>query len=159
MVMEVLVRISYFVIPIISLTIAAINHFFTSYSMSWYKTIVLPPFTPPRWFIEIVWQIIYILTTMVVLVVWNRFERNLRFWLVMILFTVNAFLNIYWRYLFFYQHQIGMAVIESLLLQLTVLLLIFLLWPLSHMISLLLIPYAIWEFFAIFLMSMIWYLN
>ena len=157
--MEILVRISYFIIPIISLAIAAINHFFTSYGMFWYKTIVLPSFIPPRWFIEIMWQIIYVLTTIAVLVVWNRFERNMRFWLAMIFFIINAFLNVYWRYSFFYQHQIGIAVIASLLLQLTVLLLIFLLWPLSRMTSWLLIPYAVWELFSIFLMSIIWYMN
>ncbi|HEB41700.1 MAG TPA: tryptophan-rich sensory protein [Candidatus Dependentiae bacterium] len=157
--MEILVRISYFVIPIISLGIAALNHFFTSYGMSWYKTIALPSFTPPRWVIEIMWQLIYLLTTIAVIIVWNRFKRNMRFWLIMILFVINAFLNVYWHYLFFYQHQIGAAIIGSLFLQLTVLLLIFLLWPLSRMISWFLIPYAIWEFFAIFLTTVIWYMN
>ncbi len=95
--MEILVRISYFVIPIISLSIASINHFFTSYGMVWYKTITLPSFTPPRWVIEIMWQLIYVLTTIAVVIVWNRFKRNIRFWLIMILFVINAFLNAYWQ--------------------------------------------------------------
>ncbi|MGB8366995.1 MAG: tryptophan-rich sensory protein [Candidatus Babeliales bacterium] len=157
--MEILVRISYFVIPIIALAITAINHFFVSYGMVWYKELVFPSFTPPRWFIEIMWQIIYVLTTISVVIVWNHFKRNMRFLLIMALFLFNAAANVYWHYLFFYQKEIGMAIIESLFLQLTVLLLIFLIWPVSRLIAWFFILYAAWEFFAIFWTIIIWVMN
>ncbi len=157
--MEILVRISYFVIPIVALAMAAVNHFFISYGMVWYKTLVFPSFTPPRWFIEIMWQIIYVLTTISVVIVWNHFKRNMRFLLIMGLFLFNVAANVYWHYLFFYQQQIGLAVIESLFLQLSILLLIFLIWPVSRMIAWFLILYAVWELFAIFLTAVLWTMN
>lgn len=157
--MEIRAKLNYFVIPAIALAAMALNRYFTSQGMVWYRTLHLPIFSPPGWFISTVWQIIYVLFTAAVMVVWNKFDRNLRFWFIISLFFLNIFLNIYWAYLFFYQQRIGAAAIEAMLLELTVLLLIFLLRPLSQMTSWFLVPYAAWVLFAFFLNVLIWLMN
>ncbi|MGB8366994.1 MAG: tryptophan-rich sensory protein [Candidatus Babeliales bacterium] len=157
--MEVRVKINYFIISSIALIAMALNRYFASHGMIWYKAIKLPFFSPPGWLIGTVWQIIYVLFTAAVMVVWNKFDRNMQFWLIIILFFINIFLNIYWTYFFFYQQRIGAATIDAIVIEFVVLLLIFLLWPQSPMVSCFLVPYAAWLLFAIFLNSIIWYIN
>jgi len=154
--MEVQIRVSYFVIPIIALGIAAVGRFFTNYGMEWYGAISLTLFITPIWFMSLIWDVVDVISTTTVVIVWNQFERGIRFWLVMALFVVNAFLNVYWSYLFFHQHQVGAALLDALLLELTIFLLIFLIWPVSHKTTYLLIPYAGWLMMTIALNIIIW---
>ena len=91
---------------------------------------------------SLIWDVVDVISTTAVVIVWNQFERGMRFWLIIALFVVNAFLNVYWSYLFFHQHQVGVALLGALLLELTIFLLIFLMWPVSHKTTYLLIPYA-----------------
>ena len=55
-----------------------------------------------------------------------------------------------------HQHQVGIALLGTLLLELTVFLLIFLMWLVSHKTSYLLIPYAGWLMVTIALNILIW---
>ena len=157
--MKLLIKPNYLVIPGIAVLMMTLGRLITSYGMPWYRTINLPFFTPSGFVIGLVWQIIYILTTTAVLLVWNRCQRNVRFWTIISLFTINAALNVYWSYLFFYQHTIFFALIDAIFLEITVLALLFLLWPLSHLIALLLAPYVCWVAFAIVLNAVIWFIN
>ncbi len=91
---------------------------------------------------SLIWDVVDVISTTAVVIVWNQFERGMRFWLIIALFVVNVFLNVYRSYLFFHQHQVGVALLGALLLELTIFLLIFLMWPVSHKTTYLLIPYA-----------------
>jgi len=148
-------KLNYIIIPLIAFLVATIGSFFTGTGMDWYETINLPSWTPPGYIIGIVWTIIFILTAISALIVWKK-PRN---WLIIIIFLINAFLNVFWSYLFFNQHLIGAAFFEAVILDITVFILIFLIWPLSKLASLLLLPYGLWTAFASFLTLVVWFMN
>lgn len=147
------------IMPLIALGTLILGRTFTSSGMEWYKTIALPSFTPPGWFIGLVWQTIYIMTTISAVMVWRTGLRDTRFWTIISLFVVNVGLNVLWTYLFFNQHMIGTAAIDALLLSASVYALIVLIYPISRTAALLLVPYALWSSFATYLNYVIWTMN
>jgi len=152
-------KLNYLIIPLITLGVAYLGRFVTAGGMDWYETLTLPTFAPPGTIIGIVWSVIYVLTTLAVILVWNRLLRGKFFWLVMILFAFNAYVNFLWSYLFFGLNDIGSAFYDALLIFGSVVALIVLLWSKLRRASYLLIPYAVWVGFASFLNYIIWTLN
>lgn len=156
------IKTNYFVISGIALTTMFLGGYFTWCGMTWYKTLNLPSITPEDWVFRSVWHIIYAFTTTAAILVFNRFKedkRNAQFYLLMAIFCVNACAHVYWSYLFFYKHLIGYALVDALFLELTTLAILGLISHFSRGISLLLLPYALWNVFAIILNFMIWQLN
>jgi len=152
-------KINYFVISCIVLLVAFLGGQATRFGMEWYKTIDIPSWTPPGWVIGSVWNLIFILGAISVILFWNLRSKPSYFYWVIGLFVLNAILNILWSYLFFGQHLISLAVIEAFILGLSVLALILSIWPFSILAALLLIPYCGWVFFASYLTYSIWLLN
>jgi len=152
-------KLNYLVIPLITLGVAWLGNWLTGGGMDWYQTIKLPAWTPPGSVIGFAWTIIFILGAISALIVWNKVPHQGRFWWIIIIFLINALLNIFWSFLFFNQHLIGPAVWEAGLLGLSVLVLIILIWPLSGRAAWLLIPYGGWVTFATYLTYMVWSLN
>jgi tryptophan-rich sensory protein len=152
-------KLNYIVIPLIVFLVALAGSLITSGGMDWYKTIRLPDWTPSGAVIGAAWTIIFILAAISVLVFWNKFPRGKKFNWIFLIFFINALLNILWSYLFFGQHLIGWAVWGAGLLGLSVILLIALIRPVSHLASVLLFPYAIWVIFATYLTYTVWNLN
>lgn len=152
-------KINYFLIPLIVLLVSFLGGQITGSGMDWYKTIKLPSWTPPGWVIGLVWTFIFILCAISVILFWNLQPKPIYFYWIIGLFILNAIFNIFWSYLFFGQHLIGLAVIEAFLLGLSVLALILLIWPFSLLVASLLIPYCGWVFFATYLTYNIWLLN
>jgi len=154
-----MIKPNYIVIPLITIFVSVIGSTITTKGMTWYKTINLPKITPPGQVIGTVWTILFILTTISVLIIWNTAQKTDNFKLIIALFVINAFLNILWTYLFFGKHLIGPAIIEAGLLGLSVIILIIFIWPVSKLAAGLLIPYAGWVAFATYLTYLIWSLN
>lgn len=152
-------RLNYVIIPLIAVAVAMTGGWLTSGGMDWYKTIKLPTWTPSGSFIGLVWTIIFILSAIAALIVWNQTPHNYRFWWIIGLFLLNAVLNVFWSYLFFNQHQISPATFEAALLGLNVIMLIIFIWPVAYRAALLLVPYAAWVIFATYLNYLIWILN
>ncbi len=153
-------KINYLLIPLFYVFVSTIGSLFTGQGVSsWYKTINLPSWTPPGSVIGIVWTIIFILTAISALIVWNKFNHNYAFWVIAVLFLVNGLLNIFWSYLFFSQNLLGWAALEAALLGASVYALIVLIWPLSTLAASLLIPYAGWVTFATYLTYLVYKLN
>jgi benzodiazapine receptor len=156
----ILMKPNYIIIPLITVLVSVTGSYFTSSSLeNWYQTINLPSWTPPGSVIGLVWTTIFILSTISALLVWNKLPHDRRFNQIIGLFLVNAVLNVGWSYLFFGQHLIGAAVIESGLLGLSVIGLIFLIWPLLRKAAILLVPYALWVSFATYLTYSVWLIN
>ena len=80
--MEISIRLNYIVIGLITLIVSTLGRVFSSAGMRWYYTLKLPSFTPPSWVFGIVWTIIFVATATAVALVWNRFERDRQFWLI-----------------------------------------------------------------------------
>ncbi len=149
---------NYVVIPLIALATSLAGSWFTRSGMDWYRTMTTPTWTPPGAVIGAVWTVIFILSAISALIVWNHADTQHRS-LIVSLFVANAILNILWCYLFFGLHTIGLSIAEMALLNLTTLALIVLIWPASPTASLLLAPYFLWVSFATYLTIRIWTLN
>ncbi|MHB9020011.1 MAG: TspO/MBR family protein [Minisyncoccota bacterium] len=152
-------KLNYFIIPLIVFVVSFLGGQITRSGMDWYKSINIPSWTPPGWIIGLVWTIIFIFSAVSIIIFWNSGLKPLYFNWVIGLFVLNAILNIFWSYLFFGQHLIGIAVIEAFILGLSVLVLIVLIWPFSLLSALLFMPYCGWVFFATYLTYSIWLLN
>jgi len=146
-------------IILVVLITAGIGSVITSAGMKWYRSIDLPPFTPPGEFIGSIWSAIYLLTGVSAYIFWHTSLPDAWRTGIFLGFVANAILNVLWSAIFFRWHAIGWAFIEALFLEASVLLLIALLLPYSYVAALLLVPYALWVLFASFLTFTIWQVN
>ncbi len=119
-------QLSYVVVISVVFIVSVIGKLFSNIGMEWYDTLNKPALTPPRWVFGVVWPLIFLMTAVAAIAVWQTFARDGIFWTIIILFCVNATLNLSWSYLFFYKHMIFASVICSLLLTLVTYALIFL---------------------------------
>ena len=153
-------KINYIVIPIATTFAMMLGGHFSRLGMEWYRSSVnLPAITPPSWVFSPVWTVIFILTAVFAVMVWNNFQRTTSFWLIIGLLLVNMILNVLWSYLFFANHMIGAALIDALALTATVYAMMLLACLQSWRVALLLVPYAAWGTFACYLNYLVWMLN
>lgn len=152
-------KLSYIIIPAITIIVGALGRYYTSLGMDWYQTINLPSYTPPNWVFAVVWNSIFLLATMAALIVWNTFSNQEHRLKIMLFFAINAVLNVAWSYLFFTKHMIGFALLESLALNATIISLMLLIAEESVATALLLTPYVGWVSFATLLTAHTWLIN
>jgi translocator protein len=144
-------KINYLTIPLITVAVAYFGGIITMNGLEWYYMLNLPSIAPEGSFIGLMWSIIYTLTTVSALIVWNKLKKDKDFKLIIGLFIVNAFLNFFWSYLFFGIHFIVTAVLEMIILNIVNLALIYILWKKNLTAAVLLIPYFLWVCFATYL--------
>jgi len=150
----------YILAPLFYFAVAWVGGFFTSQGVkSWYPTIAKPSYTPSGSFIGIVWTIIYILSTISLILFVNRARGRAFFWPIIGLYVLNGIFNTFWSYLFFVRHALGFAVLDAFLIWVTVEMLITFIWFYSRMASLLLLPYFGWLTFAGYLTYVIYKTN
>lgn len=150
----------YFIIPICAIAVAMIGSRFAIRGVkTWYPHLKRPSWTPPGMVIGGVWTVIYILTALSALMVWNIEPRPTDIMLIGAVFVLNALVNLSWSYFYFTKHKMGFAIWVSLFLDLTVIALIQLIVPLSAVAAWLLVPYAAWVTFASYLNYRIWAMN
>ncbi|MBD3360173.1 hypothetical protein GF366_00045 [Candidatus Peregrinibacteria bacterium] len=164
---------NYIIIPLITILVALLGTYFTNQGMSWYNTeLIRPEITPPKWAFPVAWNIIFILTTIAALLIWNKgktphgFFASLlhkkggsRYHWAITLLILNAILNVGWTCLFFGQQMILESWGEMILLEMTLLILIVISWKISKTASILLIPYTLWVALATYLTYEIIILN
>lgn len=149
------------VIPVLVLIAAVAGSALTSMGLEeWYPSLVKPELSPPDWIFGPVWTTIYILGTLAAIMVWEHHDPfKMRSWAISGLFRLNLLFNVFWSYLFFVAHQVLLAFVEMILLNMTTLMLILLIWPLSRRAAVLLLPYFVWVSFATYLTYEILVLN
>jgi tryptophan-rich sensory protein len=117
----------------------------------WYQSLRKPSWQPPDWLFAPTWTLIFALSTVSAVYVWrNASTRVQREWMVG-LFALNGFLNVFWSTLFFAMRRPDWALIEVVLLWLSILLPIIAFWRFARPASLCLLPYLLWVSFAAFL--------
>lgn len=153
-------HLSYVLIPLVTILVAYVGGRLTVSSVrTWYVGLRKPSWTPPGAAIGAVWTVLYIMAAASALIVWNLpGGAAVPVWIAA-LFVLNAALNVFWSYVFFYLHRPGPAVWVCLALDLTIVLLIQLIMPLSLLASWLLVPYAAWVTFASYLNYRVWGMN
>lgn len=126
---------------------------------SWYQTIRKPEWNPPNWLFGPVWTTLYVLMGIAFFLVWksNKNEKIKR--RAIILFVIQLVLNFFWSFIFFKQHQIGLAFAEILALWIMILFTIFAFAKINKTAAWLLVPYICWVSFAAILTYTIWQLN
>ncbi len=153
-------HLSYLVIPAVTVLVAFLGGRLTARSVyTWYRKIRKPRWTPPGFVIGAVWTVLYALAALSALIMWNLPDGAPVPFGVAALFVANAVLNVAWSWTFFSQHRIEAAIWVCLLLDLTIVLLIWLITPLSALAALLLAPYAAWVTFAAYLNHRVWVMN
>jgi tryptophan-rich sensory protein len=114
----------------------------------WYRDLVKPAWQPPDWLFGPAWTVIFALTAAAGVLGWRAAaSRKAREWL-LVLFAVNAFLNVLWSLLFFRLHRPDWAFFEVVLLWLSIAALMIALARRSRTAALLLAPYLAWVTFA-----------
>lgn len=114
----------------------------------WYRTLSFPAWQPPDWLFGPVWTLIYVLTTWAGVAAWRRApdRATRRNWLALL--ALNAFLNVLWSLLFFRLQRPDWALVEVVVLWLSVLSLAVYPWRWCRRAAWLLLPYLAWVAFA-----------
>ncbi len=126
---------------------------FTTPSIStWYTSLIQPVFTPPNWIFGPAWTILYLLMGMSLYrAVIKRASLK---W-----FVIQLALNLLWSYLFFGIHEIGLALVEIIVLLGAIFATIIEFRKKDELAAKLLVPYAGWVAFATLLNLSYWLLN
>lgn len=111
----------------------------------WYTNLNQAPWTPPGWVFGVAWTAIMICFSIYLAKLFC--EQDSKF--LRVLFAVQVFLNVFWNYLFFNQHLVGLGFLNISLLTLLVFYFFFK-FRMDDMkrYSYLLLPYMIWLLIA-----------
>jgi tryptophan-rich sensory protein len=117
----------------------------------WYAALQKPSWQPPDWLFGPAWTLIYALTALAGVIAWRAAPSRAVRRRIVVLFAVNALLNVAWSELFFRLRRPDWALLEAVPFWLSILLLVAVLWPVSPNAARLLLPYLAWVAFASFL--------
>lgn len=144
---------------LLPLSVGAIAGMFTAQAVpTWYASLNRPSFNPPNWVFGPVWTFLYILLGFSFFLIWkleNSKQRNLAIWA----FSIQLLLNFIWSFLFFYFNMIGIALIEIILLWLSIVFMLYSFYRINHLSAFINIPYLLWVTFATILNAGYYFLN
>ena len=147
---------SLFLILLITFIASAIGGFTTaSFKEPWYSQIILPSFNPPSWVFGPVWTTLYVMMSVAIWKIWiNSFDLKL-----LKLYLIHLFFNGTWSIIFFGFHQIGLALINLVVIVIFIILLMQRYFIRDKVSLYLMIPYFLWTSYALILNSSIFILN
>lgn len=125
----------------------------------WYAGLQKPTWNPPNWLFGPVWTLLYILMGIAAYLVWKTLPQSAFKKWGLFLYALQLVLNLLWTYLFFSKHQLGAALIEIVVLWLTIFCTIIAFSKVNKTAAWLLVPYISWVSFATMLNYTIWQLN
>lgn len=141
------------------LGLGAIAGLFTADAVpEWYATLNRPSFAPPNWVFGPVWTTLYVLMGISLFLVWKQPKSKERDRAV-IVFFVQLALNFGWSFIFFYFNQIGLALIEVVLLWISIVAMLVLFYKIKPLAAFINIPYWLWVTFATVLTAAYFLLN
>ena len=127
----------------------------TSFKEPWYSQIILPSFNPPSWVFAPVWSTLYLLMAIGIWKIWiNSFDNSL-----LRLYFIHLFFNSTWSIVFFGFHQIGLALINLIIILNFIILLMRKYFKLDKVSFYLMTPYLLWSTYALILNFSIFLLN
>jgi tryptophan-rich sensory protein len=144
---------------VLPLLVGGIAGIFTSQSVTgWYSTLNKPSFNPPDWIFGPVWTVLYLLMGISFFIIWLKPADGNRNRAILV-FLIQLLLNFGWSFFFFYFEMIAAALIEIIILWLSILVMILLFYRINRPAALLQIPYLLWVSFAAVLNGAIFFLN
>ena len=147
---------SLFFILLITFLASAIGGFTTtSFKEPWYSQIILPSFNPPSWVFAPVWTTLYIMMSVAIWKIWiNSFDLKL-----LKLYFIHLFFNGTWSIVFFGFHNIGLALINLIIIIAFITMLMKKYLIRDRISFYLMIPYFLWSSYALILNGSIFLLN
>ena len=121
----------------------------------WYSQIILPSFNPPSWVFGPVWTVLYILMSVAIWRIWIKFYDNK----ILNLYFFHLFFNMIWSIIFFGFHQIGLALLDLVLILIFIVLLMKIYYSKDKISFSLMVPYFLWSSYALVLNFNIFILN
>ena len=138
---------SFIIIILITFIAPAVGGYITSsFKEPWYSEIILPSFNPPSWVFAPVWSSLY-------------FLMSLALWRIWTIYFDNKILKIYFIHLFFGFHQIGLALINLIIILIFIIFLMKIYFKKDKISFYLMLPYFFWSSYAFVLNSSIFLLN
>jgi translocator protein len=125
----------------------------------WFDALNKPTWNPPAYLFGPVWTTLYLLMGVSLGIIWNNKATELNKRTSYYLFALQLFLNFWWSILFFHFHSPALALLDIILMMVTILLTIFSFSSYSKTAAWLLVPYISWVSFATILNFSIWNLN
>ena len=147
---------SFFVILFSTFSASVIGSFVTNlYKEPWYSQLILPTFNPPSWVFPPVWSILYLLMSFAIWKIWlNFFEIKL-----VRIYIIHIIFNSTWTIVFFGFHQIGLALINLIIILIFIVILMKEYFKKDKISFYLMVPYISWSSYALVLNSAILILN
>ena len=143
----------------IPLIVGGISGFFTVQGVKdWYLTLAKPNFTPPNYLFGPVWTFLYAFMGVAFFRIIEKGKSVQKIKAIRI-YLWQLFFNFCWSFLFFSQHQIGLAFIDILILWVLILIMIIRFKKLDAFAGYSQIPYLLWVSFATALTAAIYLLN
>jgi tryptophan-rich sensory protein len=123
---------------------------------TWYAALNKPNLNPPNYIFPIAWSILYVMIASAGWKIWqsSHTSKDLKW-----LFIGYTILNWAWTPIFFGAHQIFLALIWIVLLNLVAIIFIVKSWTVDKIAASLMIPPLLWTCFALYLNYAIYALN
>ena len=121
----------------------------------WYSEIIQPSFNPPSWVFPPVWSTLYVMMSIAIWRVWIAFFNSR----ILKLYFFHLFFNCIWSIIFFGFHQIGLALINLIIILIFISVLMKEYLVRDKISFYLMIPYFLWSSYALILNSSIFILN
>ena len=145
---------------VLSFSAAAIGSVFTAANIpTWYAGLNKPWWSPPNWLFGPVWTLLYLLMALSLYFVWISPDRSPARRIGIGLFVVQIVLNTVWSIFFFGLQQPSLALVEIVILWITILLTMIYFSRVNRLSTWLLLPYLLWVSFASILNAAIFWLN
>ncbi|MDP3387196.1 MAG: TspO/MBR family protein [Eubacteriales bacterium] len=125
----------------------------------WYKQLQKPSWAPPVWIYGPVWSALYIVIIITFGSATYMYTKSQITWLVLLPFILNIVFNIAFTPLQFKIRNNNLALLDIILVLLTLMWALFKIYPFASWIALANIPYLLWVSFATVLQSSITWLN
>jgi translocator protein len=139
--------------------VGALSSVFTVQSINtWYPQLNKPDWNPPNELFGPVWTFLYILIGVglyIILRSKHSFYRSTG----IVLFAIQLVLNFFWSIIFFYWHQMGLALVEIILMLGTILVMMYNFSKINSTAAVLQVPYVLWVSFATVLNAVLWWMN
>ena len=147
---------SLIIILIITFIAPMIGSYVTaSFKEPWYSQIILPAFNPPSWVFAPVWSTLYFLMSIAIWKVWvTSFDSK-----ILKIYFLHLFFNSTWSLVFFGLHQIGLALINLIIILAFIFFLMRAYFKINKISYYLMFPYFLWSSYALILNSSIFLLN
>ena len=127
----------------------------SAFKEPWYSEIIQPSFNPPSWVFPPVWSTLYVMMSIAIWRVWTTFFNSR----ILKLYFFHLFFNCIWSIIFFGFHQIGLALINIIVILFFIIILMKEYLKIDKLSFYLMIPYFLWSSFALVLNASILFLN